>query len=93
MSFRISCAFAVAGLLLFAADANPQFATVPAFEIASVKFSDRQAGSWFRFLPGGRLSATSWIKQAIQIAWGLEDFQVSGGPGWLGLAPCFETNG
>jgi bla regulator protein BlaR1 len=77
-------ASAVASLLLFASGANPQSATVPAFEIASVKFSDRQAGSWFRFLPGGRLSATSWIEQAIQVAWGVEDYQVSGGPGWLG---------
>lgn len=71
-------------LLLFASGANPQSATVPAFEVASVKFSDRQAGSWVRFLPGGRLSATSWIKQVIQIAWGVQDYQVSGGPAWLG---------
>jgi len=85
MSCCSTRAFAVAGLLLllFASGANPQAATVPAFEVASVKFSDRQAGGWFRFLPGGRLSATSWIKQAIQVAWGVEDYQVSGGPGWL----------
>src|SRR5271170_6135158 len=84
MSFCCTArAFAVVSLLLFAGGASPQSATPPAFEIASVKFSDRQAGSWFRFLPGGRLSATSWIKQAIQVAWGVEDYQVSGGPAWL----------
>ena len=25
----------------------------------------------------------SWVKQLIQVAYGLEDYQVSGGPGWL----------
>jgi uncharacterized protein (TIGR03435 family) len=83
MWFCITRAFGVAGLLLLVSGANPQSATTPVFEVASVKFSDRQAGSWFRFLPGGRLSATSWIKQAIQVAWGVEDYQVSGGPAWL----------
>lgn len=53
------------------------------FEVASIKASDRTAGSWMRLLPGGRLSASSWIKQLIQLAYGLEDYQVSGGPGWL----------
>src|ERR1700733_11646880 len=76
-------AFTVASLLLFASGASPQSATVPAFEVASVKLSDLQAGSSFRFLPGGRFSATSWIKQVIQVAWGVEDYQVSGGPGWI----------
>ena len=71
-------------VLLLPLAMKPQAAPAPAFEVASVKFSDRQAGSWFRFLPGGRLSATSWTKQTIQIAFGVEDYQVSGGPGWLG---------
>lgn len=54
------------------------------FEVASVKASPITAGSWVHFLPGGRLSAASWLKQLIQIAYGVEDFQVSGGPAWLG---------
>jgi uncharacterized protein (TIGR03435 family) len=83
MSFCSSRVFAIAGLLLFASGATPQSATPPSFEVASVKVSDWQAGSWFRFLPVGRLSAMSWIKQAIQVAWGVEDHQVSGGPDWL----------
>jgi uncharacterized protein (TIGR03435 family) len=53
------------------------------FDVASVKLSAARAGSWFRFLPGGRLSATSWIKQVVQIAYGVEDYQVIGGPGWF----------
>src|SRR5262245_17633238 len=55
----------------------------PAFEVASVRPSGITAGSWVRFLPGGRLSAASWLKQLIQIAYGVEDYQVSGGPSWL----------
>jgi uncharacterized protein (TIGR03435 family) len=55
----------------------------PTFEVATVKPSAITAGSWARFLPGGRLSAASWLKQLIQIAYGVEDFQVSGGPDWL----------
>jgi uncharacterized protein (TIGR03435 family) len=41
------------------------------------------AGSWIRFLPGGRLSTKSWLKQLIQIAYGVEDYRVVGGPSWL----------
>ncbi len=61
-----------------------QTAPAPTFEVASVKLSAMRAGSWCRFLPGGRLSATSWIRQVIQIAYGVADYQVTGGPGWLG---------
>ena len=78
MIFMVSLCF-----LTLAGRAAPQLAPVPAFEVASVKYNDRTAGSWCRFLPGGRLSASSWVKQLIQIAWGVEDYQVSGGPGWL----------
>jgi len=74
--------FAVSLSVFFAIAALPQ-TTAPAFEVASVKLSDMPAGSWFRFLPGGRLSAMSWIKQVIQVAYGVEDYQVTGGPGWL----------
>ncbi|HVW09959.1 MAG TPA: TIGR03435 family protein [Bryobacteraceae bacterium] len=55
----------------------------PEFEVASIKPDTRTAGSWVRFLPGGRLDASSWIKQLVQIAWGVEDYQVVGGPGWI----------
>jgi uncharacterized protein (TIGR03435 family) len=70
----------IAGVLSCA----PLFAqSPPAFEVATVKPSAITAGSWVRFLPGGRLSAASWLKQLIQIAYGFEDYQVSGGPPWL----------
>jgi len=77
-------AFLIVSLFaLVSRGAFAQTATAPAFEVASIKRSDMQAGSWIRYLAGGRLSAMSWIKQLIQVAYGVEDYQVSGGPGWL----------
>lgn len=55
----------------------------PEFEVASIRPDPRTAGSWVRFLPGGRLDASSWIKQIVQIAYGIEDYQVIGGPDWI----------
>jgi uncharacterized protein (TIGR03435 family) len=81
--FTMRVSFAVAVTLLLAGTAVPQTSPAPDFEVASVKYSERTAGSWCRFLPGGRLSASSWVKQLIQIAWGVEDYEVSGGPDWL----------
>jgi uncharacterized protein (TIGR03435 family) len=73
-------------LLLFCCSTFAQAPTDkrPEFEVASIKPDPRTAGSWVRFLPGGRLDASSWIKQVIQIAYGVEDYQVIGGPGWIG---------
>ncbi len=61
-----------------------QTLATPAFEVGSVKYDPRKAGSWVRFLPGGRLDASSWLKQLIQVAWDMKDYQVIGGPAWLG---------
>ena len=55
----------------------------PAFDVVSIRPSSEQAGSYLRFLPGGRFSAMTWIRQAIQIAYSVESYQVTGGPGWL----------
>ncbi len=57
-------------------------APTPSFEVASVKYDPRKAGSWVRF-EGGRLEASSWLKQLIQVAYDVNDYQISGGPGWL----------
>lgn len=77
-------AFLIVSLFaLVSRGAFAQTATAPAFEVASIKHSDMRAGSWIRYLAGGRLSAMSWTKQLIQVAYGVEDYQVSGGPGWL----------
>src|SRR6185312_9480317 len=56
------------------------------FEIASVKQHDphiRQSVD-FRIYPGGRLSITnSELKHIIERTYGLEGYQVVGGPAWL----------
>lgn len=69
--------------LLIAGSVLPQTAPTASFEVASIKRSAVVAGSWCRFLAGGRLSATAWVKLLIQIAYGVEDYQVVGGPAWL----------
>jgi uncharacterized protein (TIGR03435 family) len=65
------------------AAAEPKAGDVPAFDVASIRLSTDKAGSYLRFLPGGRFSGESWIKQVIQVAYGVEDYQVTGGPEWL----------
>ena len=73
-----------ANLFVFVSSgAFAQTATPPKFEVASIKLSAATFGSWLRYLPGGRFSGMSWLKQVIQVAYGIEDYQVSGGPGWL----------
>ena len=77
-------AFSVITQFVFVASSIfPQTPVVPAFEVASIKPSAMPSGSWIRFTPGGRLSAMSWVKQLIQIAYSVEDYQVSGGPEWI----------
>lgn len=71
-------------LLSYSALAQPPAEKRPEFEVASVKLDPTTAGSWVRFLPGGRMESLVWVKYLIQIAWGLEDYQVIGGPGWIG---------
>src|ERR1035441_5805921 len=74
----------IAGMMWVAMAAFAQTAAAPAFDVAAIRLSGTTAGSYLRFLPGGRLSGDSWIKQVIQVACGVEDYQVTGGPSWLG---------
>jgi exopolyphosphatase/guanosine-5'-triphosphate,3'-diphosphate pyrophosphatase len=60
------------------------------FEVASIKPSDPSAPRGGRFAPPpidtkpGMLTARSAsLKQLIEAAWGIEDYQVSGGPAWI----------
>jgi uncharacterized protein (TIGR03435 family) len=58
---------------------------VPAFDVASVKPSDPAARRMFvDAMSGGKLTAgsvsLSWL---VQFAYGLESYQLSGGPGWM----------
>ena len=63
-------------------------AQAPAFEVASVKPTATTDGSLtWDFLPGGRLTARNLnVKFLLQIAYGVQDYQISGGPGWMASA-------
>ena len=58
----------------------------PAFEVATVKQTPtdvREPIGWFSY-PGGRLVITNCsLRQIVQLAYGVDAFQLSGGPGWL----------
>lgn len=63
-----------------------QPALSPAFDAASVKVGDPNdlRGPTFQFNPGGGLSITNGtLRDIIETAYSVRDFQISGGPGWL----------
>jgi uncharacterized protein (TIGR03435 family) len=74
----------IAGFLLAAGIISAQ--TPPKFEVASIRPSnsaDRRR--LFNIEPGGRLTVANFpLKRLIEIAYGIKDFQISGGPGWIG---------
>src|SRR4051812_6773017 len=63
----------------------PGFAQLT-FEVASIKPSDPDArGTSIQFMPGGGLKMTNIpLRGMITFAYDVRDFQVSGGPGWVG---------
>lgn len=68
-----------------AAQPAPAASQRPAFEVAAIKLTHSGAiGSGGRW-GGDRLIATNMsVKYLIQLAYGVKDFQLSGGPGWIG---------
>jgi uncharacterized protein (TIGR03435 family) len=56
------------------------------FEVASIKPASTDAkGSSIQFMPGGGLSMTNIpLRAMITFAYDVRDFQISGGPGWVG---------
>jgi uncharacterized protein (TIGR03435 family) len=72
-----------------AASAPPR----PSFEVASIKPSnsaDRRP--MFRGQPGGRVTVANFtVKSLIRAAYSIKDFQISGGPGWIG-ADLFDIS-
>jgi uncharacterized protein (TIGR03435 family) len=71
---------------LDAAAAGPTPDRPPAFEVATVKPTPseaREPAGWFSY-PGGRLTITNCtLSQIIQLAFGFDKVQVSGGPAWV----------
>jgi uncharacterized protein (TIGR03435 family) len=73
---------AAAALVLFIAGA-PAAAQPPAFEVASIKPDiSGQPGPQFRLFPGFTV-ARATVKNLLTMAYGVHDFQVLGGPGWI----------
>jgi bla regulator protein blaR1 len=73
-----------------AVQAQSTAATRPRFEVASIKPAPQEGpdvkrpGLDVRMLPGGRLSAEKvLLRYFIQNAYGVEPFQISGGPAWI----------
>lgn len=58
----------------------------PGFEVASVRLSSQQEHAiGILTYPGGRLKVTNYtLRMLIQAAYGLQDFQIVGGPKWAG---------
>jgi len=73
------------GRILLAAAAIG-LASAQAFEVASIKPSEPGGhGVQIQIAPGGRLVAKNVnVKFLIQQAYGVRDFQITGGPGWIG---------
>ena len=63
----------------------PGFAQLT-FEVASIKPADPDTpGSRIQFMPGGGLRMTGVpLRAMITFAYDVRDFQISGGPGWVG---------
>jgi bla regulator protein blaR1 len=60
----------------------------PRFEVASIKPAAADArGTFIRATPGGRLNLTNMpLKEMIVLAWRIQPYQISGGPGWVNTA-------
>src|SRR5471032_2799156 len=60
-------------------------ATAPAFEVASIKPNNSGDGRVMMQNQPGRFIATNiTLRMLIRNAYQLQDFQITGGPGWLG---------
>jgi hypothetical protein len=58
----------------------------PKFEVVSIKPANPDPDAMFgvRHMPGGGINAANvTLKLLIKNAYGLQDFQLSGGPGWI----------
>jgi len=74
-------------VLLIAAASIPANAQTPAFEVASIKPNPSITENSGENTARGRFTATNdSLKQLLQLAFDVKDFQIVGGPGWLGTA-------
>ena len=79
---------AVAAVLIvvssYAVFAQQEQKARPSFEAVSIKPNDLGGGHQSMNTSPGRMPAQTTTKALIQLAYGLKDFQVTGGPAWLG---------
>ena len=75
-------------VVVFAAAALAQTGAPITFEVATIKPSDPNArGMFMRPSPGGRLTVSNMsVKDMVGFAWGVQPFQISGGPAWIASA-------
>jgi uncharacterized protein (TIGR03435 family) len=72
------------GIATIALDAQAPATARPAFEAASVKRNRTGERTQNTILAGGRYSATNVpLRMMIRSAYGIQDFQLLGGPAWL----------
>jgi uncharacterized protein (TIGR03435 family) len=79
----------IAALRLVSGQASDAAAARPSFAVASVKPTDLSLGQQIdmRALPGGTVTATAvTLKFLITVAYGVQNVQISGGPGWVDTA-------
>lgn len=84
---RTPISIMIRSAILVVLSALPTFAQEPlTFEVASIKLSSSDTqGSSIRLMPGGGLSGTNVpLRRMITLAYDVRDFQLSGGPGWVG---------
>src|SRR5947207_9101929 len=64
---------------------SPEASETYSFEVATLKQNKSgERGGGIRRLPGGRVTVTNMAaRQLVVFAYGLGQWQVSGGPGWL----------
>jgi bla regulator protein BlaR1 len=88
MLLFVRAALLVALLNTAQSSAQPQTpsAPPPAFDVASVKpDKSGRMGTRIMFQPGGRFTADNiTLKFLIRVAYEVQDFQISGGPAWIG---------
>src|SRR5437016_3182102 len=64
--------------------AQSQTATRPKFEVASIKPRNAAGPVTAGVGNGGASERNVTLKMLIALAWRIQDFQISGGPGWIG---------
>ena len=81
---KILILIAAAGLVAIAAQPPQDAASLLAFEVASIKPNSSGDGRVMMQNQPGRFMATNvTLRQLIRNAYQLQDFQITGGPGWM----------